>query len=312
MYEVNKNSIYSIVIPVYNSEYIVNKTVLSVISFLEKKQYNYEIILVNDGSSDNSWAVLLELANTHPNVKAINLLHNYGQHNANLCGFKEAKGDFIITMDDDLQNPPDEIEKLISTASGGYDLVIGRFKEKKHSFYRRIGSEFIGRINRSIFHGDKDLVLTNFRLIRRDVIDRVCTYKSRLPYIPGLVLMFSNNRANVYVEHHERQEGKSNYSIYRILKLVTTILFNYSSIPLRLMAGFGFFVSLLSLFLALHYFISAIVSGASVPGWSTIVILLSFFNGILILLVSVVGEYVVRLLRESGSSESYYIKEIVG
>jgi len=303
--------IYSVVIPVYNSENIVKETVLRAIQFFTSNSYLYEIILVNDGSRDESWSVISDLATNNEHVVSINLLHNYGQHNANLCGFREAKGDYVITMDDDLQNPPEEIEKLIVTALDGYDLVIGRFKEKKHSFYRRIGSKIVGRIIRKVFRSDKGLVLTNFRIIRRDVIDRVCSYKSRLPYIPGLVLMFSNNRANVYVEHHQRKEGESNYSIYKIMKLVSTILFNYSSLPLRIMAGFGFFVSVFSLTLALYYFFSAFIAGTSVPGWSTLVILLSFFNGILILLVSIVGEYVVRLLRESGSSESYYIKDIL-
>ena len=302
---------FSVVIPVYNSERIVAETVLMTVKFFTSKGYNYEIILVNDGSKDDSWKIISELASNNEQVIAINLLHNYGQHNANLCGFRAAKGDYVITMDDDLQNPPEEIEKLIATAADGYDLVIGRFKEKKHSLFRRIGSKFVGRIIRNVFHAEKELVLTNFRIIRRDVVDRVCSYKSRLPYIPGLVLMFSNNRKNVYVEHHERKEGKSNYSLYRIIKLVSTILFNYSSLPLRVMAGFGFLVSVLSLFLALYYFVSAFIVGANVPGWSTLVILLSFFNGILILLVSIVGEYVVRLLRESGSTESYYIKDIV-
>ncbi len=305
-------AIFSVVIPVYNSELIVAETVIRTVQFFTLNNYSYEIILVNDGSKDNSWSVISALAEKNKNVISINLLHNYGQHNANLCGFRKAKGDYVITMDDDLQNPPEEIEKLIVAARDGYDLVIGRFRKKKHSFFRRMGTKAVGYINRKIFRSEKGFVLTNFRLIRRDVIDRVCSYKSRLPYIPGLVLMFSNDRKNVYVEHHERREGESNYSLYRIMKLVSTILFNYSSLPLRLMAGFGFFVSILSLALALYYFISAFVAVVSVPGWSTLVILLSFFNGILILLVSIVGEYVVRLLRESGSSESYYIKDIVG
>lgn len=302
---------FSVVIPVYNSEKIVAETVLQTIQFFESKDYRHEIVLVNDGSTDSSWGVISDLATDHEHVKAINLLHNYGQHNANLCGFQAAEGDFVITMDDDLQNPPAEIDKLIDVALEGNDLVIGRFKEKKHSLFRRLGSKAIGQINRKVFHSEKGLVLTNFRIIRRDVIDRVCSYKSRLPYIPGLVIMFSSERKNVLVEHHPRKEGKSNYSIFRIANLVFTILFNYSSLPLRVMGGAGFLISAISLVLAAYYFVSAIFAGTNVPGWSTLVILVSFFNGVLILLVSVVGEYVVRLLRESGSSVSYYIKEIV-
>lgn len=304
-------SLFSAVIPVFNSQDIVRETVLQTIRFFESKGHRYEIILVNDGSSDDSWDVISSLALEHERVKAIDLLRNYGQHHANLCGFRAAKGDYVITLDDDMQNPPREIEKLIEVAAGGYDLVIGRFKEKKHSFIRRLGSKLIGYINRKIFLGEKDLVLTNFRIIRRDVVDRICASKSYSPYIPGLVLMFSSNRKNVWVDHCPRPVGSSNYSMYRILRLVSTVLFNYSSIPLRFMAAFGFVLSLLSLLLALFYFLKAIFAGASIPGWSTLVILLSFFNGILLLLISVVGEYVVRLLKENVSTESYYIKRTI-
>ena len=303
--------IFSVVIPVFNSEKIVADTIGQTIQFFELQNYNYEIILVNDGSTDASWRVLADLAIKNKRVKAINLLHNYGQHNANLCGFQASVGDYVITMDDDLQNPPAEIEKLINTVLEGYDLVIGRFKEKKHSLFRRLGSKIIGTINRKVFYSEKGFVLTNFRIIHRDVIDRVCAYKSRVPYIPGLVVMFSKDRKNVLVEHHPRKEGKSNYSISKITKLVLTILFNYSSLPLRVMGAIGFTVSVISLMLALYYFISAVVAGTNVPGWSTLVIMVSFFNGFLILMVSLVGEYVIRLLRESGSSESYYVKEII-
>jgi len=302
---------YSVVIPVFNSEKIIGETVKRICDFFISIDTKYEVILVNDGSSDSSWDVISDLARNHETVKAINLLKNYGQHNANFCGFKAAKGDYVITMDDDLQNPPEEIQKLIDGVKDGTDLVIGRFNEKKHSLFRRIGSKMIGKLIRNIFHSQNDLILTNFRIIHRDVIERVCEYKSNRPYIPGLVLMFSSSQKNVPVDHHPRKSGKSNYGLFKIIRLVATILFNYSSIPLRFMAGFGFIVSALSLTLALYYFVSAIVSGVSVPGWSTLVILLSFFNGILILLVSVVGEYVVRLLRERGSSASYYIKDIV-
>ena len=306
-----ESALYSVVIPVFNSESVIGETVSRTRDFLTRNYYPHEIIHVNDGSRDGSWDVIKDLAQKYENVKAIDLLHNYGQHNANLCGFKHSTGDYVITMDDDLQNPPEEIAKLIGAVADGSDLVLGEYVEKKHSFYRRLGSKFIAYINRKIFHSQKDLVLTNFRIIRRDVVDRVCSYKTRLPYIPGLVLLFSSKRKNVLVEHLPRKQGKSNYSMYRILKLVATILFNYSSLPLRFMAGFGFVVSALSLVLALYYFVVALLAGSNVPGWSTLVILLAFFNGILILLISVVGEYVVRLLRESGTSESYYIKDVV-
>ena len=307
----NENTLYSIVIPVFNSEAIVGQTVDKTVAVLEEHGLNYEVFLINDGSRDRSWQVISEKAMQHPRVTAINLLHNYGQHNANLCGFQQSRGDYIVTMDDDLQNPPEEIINLINKAEEGNDLVIGRFREKKHAWYRRIGSLLIGEINTRIFHKPKDLVLSNFRIIRRDVIDRVCAYKTSYPYVPGLCMMFSNQRANVWVEHHPRPVGKSNYTMLRILRLVLTILFNYSSYPLRFVGSIGLLVSVLSFFLGVYYLFIGLFRGVATPGWLTLVILLSFFSSLMILILSMLGEYVVRLINQSSSTESYYVKDIV-
>lgn len=303
--------LYSVVIPVYNSAAIVSETVSRVRDFFLAQGHSFEIVLVNDGSRDSSWDVIAELARAVPDVIAINLLKNYGQHNANLCGFREAKGDFVITMDDDLQNPPEEIGKLIEAAQRGHDLVIGRFESKKHSLVRRIGSRVVGWLNRTVFGVEDDLVLSNFRIIRRDVVDRVCRDKSVAPYIPGLVLKYSARRCNVLVRHQPRAEGASNYTMRKLLRLVANILFNYSTIPLRYAAAFGFVVSGVSFLLGLFYLLRTLIDGTSIPGWATIVVLISFFNGVLILLLSVIGEYLVRVLREMGAQSSYEISEVV-
>lgn len=237
------NYLYSVVIPVFNSANIVDETVIRVREFFLSQDYGFEIILVNDGSRDNSWEVIAGLARTFPNVVAINLLKNYGQHNANLCGFREAKGDYIITMDDDLQNPPEEIGKLIEAAQRGHDLVIGRFESKRHSLVRRLGSRAVGWLNRTAFDVKESLVLTNFRIVHRNVVDRVCRDQSVAPYIPGLVLKYSARRCNVLVKHQPRAEGDSNYTTRKLFRLVANILFNHSTIPLRYGSAFGFIVS---------------------------------------------------------------------
>ncbi len=303
--------LYSVVIPVYKSEKIITKTVTLVREFFLSHGERFEIILVNDGSPDASWLVISNLAQQYPQVTAIDLLKNYGQHHANLCGFREAQGDFIITMDDDLQNPPQEIAKLIEKAQAGYDLVLGRFEVKNHSAVRRIGSTFVGWLNRKVFEVNDNLILSNFRIIRRDVIDRVCRDTSVSPYVPGLLLKFSHRRANVLVKHLPRLEGKSNYTWRKIFRLVANILFNHSAIPLRYGAAFGFVVAGSSFLLSLYFLVAAMISGTNVPGWASLVVLLSFFNGVLILLLSVIGEYIIRILREIGSRKSYEVREIV-
>ena len=224
---------YSVVIPVYNSAAIVGDTIARTAAFFEGQGLAYEIILVNDGSQDQSWPVLRAQALQNPNLVAVNLLRNYGQHTAVYCGFQHSSGDYVITLDDDLQNPPEECRHLIHKAQEGYDLVFGRFRKKQHASYRRLGTLLIGWMNSKIFHKPHDLVLTNFRLIRRDVVDRAAAYHTSYPYIPGLLLMFAVNPANVWVEHQPRPVGKSNYNFFKILELVMRILFNYSSYPLR-------------------------------------------------------------------------------
>jgi len=306
-----QSSKYSVVIPVYNSALMVGETIDRTVAFFEQHSWDYELILVNDHSRDRSWEILRQRALTNRRLVAINLLHNYGQHTAILCGFRKSSGDYVITLDDDLQNPPEEMIHLITKITEGYDLVFGRFREKKHSLYRRVGSLLINMINERIFHKPDNLVCTNFRIIRRDVIDRICSYRTGYPFVTGLALMFSDNPTNVWVEHQERSVGTSNYNLFKILELVMRILFNYSTFPLRLVSAIGLTISCLSFLLGLYYLARAVFVGTSVPGWATTVVLLSFFNGMTLLILSMLGEYTMRLLNQVSYVEYYEIKEII-
>lgn len=303
---------YSVVIPVYNSARIVGETIDRTVAFFEREGFRYEIILVNDGSSDGSWSVLREKAREHKAVRALNLLRNYGQHNANLCGFRDASGDYVITMDDDLQNPPEEIVHLINALAAGHDTVFGRFRVKQAAHTRSLGSRVIGMINRRVFRQPSDLTVSNFRIIRADVAERICSSRTAFPYITGLALLYSHSPGNVDVEHARRPVGKSNYSALRIARLVATILFSYSSFPLRLLAGVGFVISALSFIAGFLYLVQGIFIGTDVEGWTTVVVLISFFNGVVILMLSMLGEYVVRTLNQVSATDSYHVVARVG
>ncbi len=302
---------FSIVIPVYNSAGIIGETIDRTAAFCQQQGWDYEIILVNDGSRDASWQIVREKAQHDPRLVAINLLRNYGQHTALLCGFQVSRGAAVITMDDDLQNPPEEIVHLVAKAEEGHDVVFGRFYRKQHAGYRRAGSRLIRLVNRYIFGQPRDLVLSNFRLLRRPVVDRICAYRTHYPYITGLSLMFAANPANVLVEHRERPVGKSNYSFFRIAELVMRILFNYSAFPLRLVSLIGIAIAGLAFAIGAYYLIRGILGDVRVAGWTTLVVLLAFFNGITILILSMLGEYVVRLLNQTSASDPYHIKETV-
>jgi glycosyltransferase involved in cell wall biosynthesis len=303
---------YSVVIPVYNSAEIVGETVDRVVRTFTEAGLRHQVVLVNDGSSDGSWDVIAERARTTPGVVALDLMKNYGQHYANLAGLREATGDWVITMDDDLQNPPDQALVLIDKALEGHEVVFGQFEQKQAAGHRRIGSRLIGMINRRVFGQPPDLVVSNFRILRRDVVDRIIGSRTAYPYITGQALMFSGQRANAVVRHDPRPAGKSTYSLVKILTLVFTILFSYSSWPLRAAALLGFAISGLSFLLGGFLVIRALVTASGVPGWTSIMVLLSLFAGFIIALLSMIGEYVVRTLNTVSTAESFHVVRRVG
>jgi polyisoprenyl-phosphate glycosyltransferase len=303
--------LYSVVIPVFNSEKIVGTTIDRTLAVFRDAGLRHELILVNDGSEDGSWAVISERARTTPGVVAIDLLRNYGQHHANVAGLRESRGDYVITMDDDLQNPPDQALLLIGRAMEGHDVVFGRFETKQAAGYRRLGSRLISMINRRVFGQPANLSVSNFRILRRDVVDRIITSRTAHPYITGQALMYSSQRANVDVRHEPRPVGSSNYNLLRIVRLVMTILFSYSSFPLRLGALLGFVLAGLSFAFGAYLVISRLVTDSRVPGWTSVMVLLSMFNGFSIALLSILGEYVVRTLNAVSDPVSSHVADLV-
>lgn len=302
---------YSIVVPVFNSVDIVGTTIDRITEVFEAAGLRYQLILVNDGSRDGSWELIAARARSSTHIIALNLLRNFGQHHANLAGLREASGDYVITMDDDLQNPPDQALLLIAEAMEGRDVVFGRFERKQASGYRRIGSTLISLLNRRVFGQPPGLAVSNFRILRRDVVDRVCESRTAHPYLTGQALLYSSDVSDVLVRHDERPVGKSNYGLRRILTLVFAILFSYSLFPLRAAAAVGFVVAVGSFLLGAFYLVRSLFVESPVPGWTTIAVLLSFFNGVVITLLSMLGEYVVRTLNVVSAPNSYHVTERV-
>ena len=302
---------YSIVVPVYNSAAIVGRTIDRIVEVFEEARLSYELILVNDGSRDDSWRIISERARKGSHIIAVNLLKNYGQHQANLAGLRESTGDYVITMDDDLQNPPDQALVLIDEAMNGWDVVFGKFERKQAAGYRKLGSKMISLINRRVFAQPPGLAVSNFRILRRDVVDRICESRTAHPYITGQALMYSSNRSDVVVRHEPREVGKSNYGLTRILRLVFAILFSYSLFPLRAAAVAGFGIAAISFVLGAFYLVRSFFVDTPVAGWTTIAVLLAMFNGVIIALLSMLGEYVVRTLNAVSAHDTYHVMERV-
>jgi len=307
---ISKKILLSIVIPVFNSEKILQKTVETIILELSKNRYSFEIILVNDGSHDNSWDIAKKLSQNSPNITAIDFIKNYGQHTAVFCGIEYAKGEYVVTMDDDMQNPPSEIVKLYKKIKEGYDLVFAVFEEKKHANYRKVGSKVIDVLNCKIFFKPKNIVLSNFRIFSFELAQRVKKYKTFQPYIPGLLLMHAGNIANVLTKHDKRETGSSNYNMIKILALVTRLLFNYSSYPLKFLSAIGILIASSAFLCGGAIIMKQIIYGSSVGGWTTLVVLIAFFNGFIILMLGVLGEYLIRLIHTVSHDKPYHINEV--
>lgn len=299
----------SVVIPVYKGADSLNELYERLKETLEKITQNFEIILVDDCSPDHSFKIIKEIYRKDLRVRFIRLMRNFGQHNAIMCGFNHAQGDYVITIDDDLQNPPEEISKLLNKIEEGFDAVIGRPTEKKHVAYRNFGSFLVGKSYKVIFGKPKDIKMSSFRVLRRELVEAIIKVKTPNPMVDALILCNTLNIANVDVKHAERRYGKSNYSPSRSVKLALDLLVNYSTIPLRIISLNGFVFSLIGLLVGIYVIIMKLFGAFPVEGWTSVISLLSIFSGVILMSFGVVGEYLARIIGEVAYFRQYVIRE---
>lgn len=285
----------SVVIPVYKGEKSIAKLVEKLQD--ELKKYDFEIILVNDGSPDKSEQVCFELKEKYQNLQFISLRKNFGEFNAVICGLNHVNGKYAVIIDDDFQNPPSEIIKLLNTAeTGNYDVVYSFYAEKKHHFFRNLGSWVVNRITTWLIHKPSDLYLSSFKLISKEVISEIIKYKGPYPYIDALIFRTTNNVGRVQVIHNERAEGESNYTLKKLVRLFIIIVFGYSTLPIRFVQATGIFLIFLSLILTFLYLIN-IIADWQIP-------MLIFFGGIQLSSIGIIGEYIGKLfLTQNGTPQ---------
>ena len=296
----------SVIIPVYNSE----KTIGSLVEKLQNtlSEITFEIVLVNDASRDGSERVGMQLAKTYPNVRFISLRRNYGEFNAVMCGLNWAYGDYCVMIDDDFQNPPEEILKLIEVAErGDYDVVYTYYAKKQHSVSRNLGSKLVNWLTSYLLNKPKDLYLSSFKLIRREVVQEIIKYQGPYPYIDGLVFRITKNIGTVQVTHLKREEGISNYTWRKLISLFLNILFCYSSLPIRLFMPIGLGMFLLG-FLLLFYLTIQWVTGPDPKGWQVVTATFILIGGIQCTLLSVLGEYIGKSFMAQSGQPQYVIK----
>lgn len=230
----------SIIVPVYNSENILYE--LSDRIFKACKQINlrdnFELLLINDCSIDNSWNKIKFLSKTNNHIKGINLSENFGQHNAIMAGFNNCKGDFIITMDDDLQHPPEFISKILDNLKIS-DVCYTNYRKRKHARWKTTVSKINNFVSSFLLSKPLNIYMSSYRGLRRFIIDDIIKYKDPEVYIDGLILSSTNNIKMITVDHHPRKEGKSNYDLKKLLILWSNMLINFSFFPIRIVSPFG-------------------------------------------------------------------------
>ena len=289
----------SVVIPVYYGAVTIHKLVQSVQEQLGA--YSCEIILINDGSKDDSEKICLVLAEKFNNISFLSLRKNFGEFNAVMCGLNYSKGEYIVIIDDDFQNPPSEIIKLLETAQeGNFDVVYGQYDEKKHHQFRNMGSWFVNQITTLLFKKPQDLYLSSFKLIKKEVVEEICLYKGPYPYIDGLIFNVTDNIGKVTVEHNNRHHGESNYTFKKLASLFLIILFGYSLLPVRI----ALFLGLLSTFGALILSVFQFLNMVDFP----IRLVVLFFGGVQLISIGIVGEYIGKIFLTQNNTPQYTLK----
>lgn len=297
----------SFVIPCYNS----SKTIVDVTSDIiktMKKDYSYEIILVNDGSKDNTIDVITKLAKTNKKIKVIDFSKNYGQHSAILAGLKYTKGSIIVGLDDDGQTPAKESPKLIKAIQDGYDVAYANYKKKQHSAFRNFGSKVNLLMSEWLLNKPKNIHPNSFFACKDYVAKEMVKYQNPYPYILGLTLQSTNSIINVETEHYERKVGKSNYSFSKLISLWLNGFTAFSVKPLRISSFVGVTSALLGFIYGIVLIVKKLTNQTQVLGYSSIMAAILFIGGIILLVLGLIGEYLGRIYISINNAPQYVIK----
>lgn len=305
---------YSIVVPCYRAAAVIEELVDRTVTVMAAFDRPFEIILVNDASPDNTWQHIRRCAEKHACVRGLDLMFNVGQFRATLCGFEHALGEFVLTMDDDLQHPPEEVPKLIQAIESHpeWDAVLGKYEHKQHHGIRNLGSFLWMRLNRWLFDVPADLRLSSFRILRAPVAKAMLLYRTAQPILGPLLLRTTRRIGNVTVRHEPRGHGRSGHRLTRLIRITVDNIVATTVWPLHVTGLFGLFSAGLSFLLGVNYLVRYLVGLTTVSGFTTITLLVIFFGGATLTSISILGEYIVRIVHEVSPPPRYVVREAVG
>lgn len=302
----------SFCIPCYRSALSIQGVVQEIDDTMEKlSEYEYEIILVNDYSPDDTLSVIREICANNPRVTGIHLSRNFGQHAALMAGMQQSRGDVVVCLDDDGQTPACEVHKLLEKIEEGYDVVYAKYSNKLHSKFRNFGTKINELMTRFMLGKPKDLQVTSYFAARRFVVDNMLTYQNSFPYVIGLVLRATKNIANVEVTHRERTTGSSGYTISKLFGLWFNGFTAFSIKPLRIATFVGCFSAVMGFMYGIYIIIRKLVDPRVVLGFSSIMAAILFFCGMIMIMLGLIGEYIGRMYISMNNSPQYLVKEVI-
>jgi dolichol-phosphate mannosyltransferase len=300
----------SVVSPVYMAENIVGELVRRLHENLSTITDNYEIILVNDASPDNSWLSVVKECNNDVRVKGINLSRNFGQHYAITAGLTYAKGEWIVVMDCDLQDRPEEISNLYNKAQEGYDMVFARRVKRQDGFLKKLSSKLFHLLYYYLSGIKTDGTIANFGIYSYKVIAEYNKMKETSRSFPSLVDYLGFKKTAIEVVHAARFEGKTSYSLSKLLRLTTDVILSNSNKPLKLTIKFGFFMVLLSFLLALYNVVARILGIITLGGFTTTVFSIWFVGGLILFVLGIIGLYIGRIFDQVKERQLFIVKEV--
>ena len=299
----------SIVSPVYRAEKILPILVSEINLVMERIGEDYEIILVDDRSPDNSWEVMKVLSSQNPKIKSIRLSRNFGQHSAIFAGLTKTKGDWVVVMDCDMQDQPKEIAKLYKKALEGYDIVLGQRENRKDKFLKKLSSKLFYKVFNYLSGGQFNNEIGNFGIYKKKVIDSILNINDYIKFFPLFINWVGFKSTSIPIEHSTREEGKSSYSISRLLKLAFNVIISFSDKPLRLFINFGLGISILSFILGIYYLYLAVTHRITQPGFSSLILSIWFLSGIIISCIGIVGVYLGKTFDQTKNRPTFIIDE---
>ena len=301
----------SIVVPVYNEESLVEELVSRLKSVCDGLNRSYEIVIVDDGSDDGSFEKLKRIKETDEALRLIRLTRNFGQQSAVLAAFRMSQGDIVVQLDSDLQNPPEEIPKLLTALTDDIDLVTTVHKKRQDGLLRVIGSKFLRGFGQMLFGESVKLNLSSFRAMRRSVIDKIETCRDRSRYMAVLMSWMGLPSVEIEVEHHARKKGETKYSFLTLFKLSWDLVTGYSSFPLRLVTYMGLFGAFMGFLMMAFLLYQRIANGILIEGFVVLSAVFAFFAGVQLLSIGFLGEYLGRVHSQIQGRPDYIVEKVM-